>query len=112
MIKEVSTMDFGNIYLVLIGIAVIIVTTIRYLIKGKTNICKKKYLDKLELKYGNIDREKVVKLEIFYQYLIGLEYIAIGLFTRRLDITILAIILVAIITGVFYYLIRKKYITL
>ncbi|HBG1690290.1 TPA: hypothetical protein KPH93_003523, partial [Clostridioides difficile] len=55
-------MDFGNIYLVLIGIAVIIVTTIRYLIKGKTNYCKKKYLDKLELKYGNIDREKVVKL--------------------------------------------------
>ncbi|EGT4599325.1 hypothetical protein DFW26_07660 [Clostridioides difficile] len=105
-------MDFGNLYLVLIGIAVIIVTTIRYLIKGKTNYCKKKDLDKLELKYGNIDREKVVKLEIFYQYLTGLEYIAIGLFTRRLDITILAIILSAIITGVFYYLIRKKYITL
>lgn len=103
-------MDFGNLYLVLIGIAVIIVTTIRYLIKGKTNYCKKKYLDKLELKYGNIDREKIVKLEIFYQYLIGLEYIAIGLFTKRLDITILAIILSAIITGVFYYLIRKKYI--
>ncbi|HBF6943905.1 TPA: hypothetical protein KOU35_000334, partial [Clostridioides difficile] len=66
--------------------------------------------NKLESIYGDIDREKVVKLEIFYQYLIGLEYIAIGLFTRRLDITILAIILVAIITGVFYYLIRKKYI--
>ncbi|MGO0862658.1 hypothetical protein ACTPEN_23825, partial [Clostridioides difficile] len=69
-------------------------------------------LDKLELKYGNIDREKAVKLEIFYQYLIGLEYIAIGLFTRRLDITILTIILVCIITMVFYYLIRKKYITI
>ncbi|EGT3682134.1 hypothetical protein [Clostridioides difficile] len=103
-------MDFGNLYLVLIGIAIIIVTTIRYLIKGKTNYCKKKYFNKLESIYGDIDREKVVKLEIFYQYLIGLEYIAIGLFTRRLDITILAIILVAIITGVFYYLIRKKYI--
>ncbi|HHQ8683309.1 TPA: hypothetical protein ACSVRT_002235 [Clostridioides difficile] len=67
-------MDFGNLYLVLIGIAIIIVTTIRYLI--------------------------------------GLEYIAIGLFTRRLDITILAIILVAIITTALYYLIRKKYITI
>ncbi|HBG1591617.1 hypothetical protein KWV42_19330 [Clostridioides difficile] len=104
-------MDFGNLYLVLIGIAIIIVTTIRYLIKGKTNYCKKKYFNKLESIYGDIDREKVVKLEIFYQYLIGLEYIAIGLFTRRLDITILAIILVAIITTALYYLIRKKYIT-
>ncbi|HBG2232752.1 TPA: hypothetical protein KPK00_003760, partial [Clostridioides difficile] len=71
----------------------------------------KKYFNKLESIYGDIDREKVVKLEIFYQYLIGLEYIAIGLFTRRLDITILAIILVAIITTALYYLIRKKYIT-
>ncbi|MDI6169545.1 hypothetical protein QJK48_19500, partial [Clostridioides difficile] len=71
-------MDFGNLYLVLIGIAIIIVTTIRYLIKGKTNYCKKKYFNKLESIYGDIDREKVVKLEIFYQYLIGLEYIAIG----------------------------------
>ncbi|HBF1646913.1 hypothetical protein KWX03_17865 [Clostridioides difficile] len=105
-------MDFGNLYLVLIGIAIIIVTTIRYLIKGKTNYCKKKYFNKLESIYGDIDREKVVKLEIFYQYLIGLEYIAIGLFTRRLDITILAIILVAIITTALYYLIRKKYITI
>ncbi|HBF4859502.1 TPA: hypothetical protein KOP35_003497 [Clostridioides difficile] len=105
-------MDFGNLYLVLIGIAIIIVTTIRYLIKGKTNYCKKKYFNKLESIYGDIDREKVVKLEIFYQYLIGLEYIAIGLFTRRLDITILTIILVAIITTALYYLIRKKYITI
>lgn len=103
-------MDFGNINLILIGIIVIIGTTIIYLIKPKTAFCSKKYFNKLESIYGNIDREKVVKLEIFYQYLIGLEYIAIGLFTRRLDITILAIILVAIITGVFYYLIRKKYI--
>ncbi|HBF4082223.1 TPA: hypothetical protein ACP6IR_004047 [Clostridioides difficile] len=105
-------MDFGNINLILIGIAIIIVTTIRYLIKGKTNYCNKKYFNKLESIYGDIDREKVVKLEIFYQYLIGLEYIAIGLFTRRLDITILAIILVAIITTALYYLIRKKYITI
>lgn len=103
-------MDFGNINLILIGIIVIIGTTIIYLIKPKTAFCSKKYFNKLESIYGDIDREKVVKLEIFYQYLIGLEYIAIGLFTRRLDITILAIILVAIITGVFYYLIRKKYI--
>ncbi|WP_131005310.1 hypothetical protein [Clostridioides difficile] len=105
-------MDFGNIYLVLIGIAVIIGTTIIYLIKPKTAFCSKKYFNKLESIYGNIDKKKTVKLEILYQYLTGLEYIAIGLFTRRLDITILAIILVAIITGVFYYLIRKKYITL
>ncbi|MCC0650830.1 hypothetical protein [Clostridioides sp. ZZV15-6598] len=105
-------MDFGNLYLVLIGIAVIIVTTIRYLIKRKANYCKKKYLDKLELKYGNIDRGKVVKLEIFYQYLIGLEYIIISLLIKNSDTAMTALILVAIITLVSYYLIRKKYITM
>ncbi|HBE9435088.1 Uncharacterised protein [Clostridioides difficile] len=105
-------MDFGNLYLVLIGIGVIIGTTIRYLIKRKTNYCKKKYLDKLELKYGNIDREKVVKLEIFYQYLIGIEDIAIGLLIKNSNTAIISIILVSIVTIISYYLIRKKYITL
>ncbi|EJA6379556.1 TPA: hypothetical protein KR400_003273, partial [Clostridioides difficile] len=51
---------------------IVIGATIRYLIKHKVNYCNKKSLDKLELKYGNIDREKAVKLEIFYQYLIEL----------------------------------------
>ncbi len=105
-------MDFGNINLILIGIIVIIGTTIIYLIKPKTAFCSKKYFNKLESIYGNIDKKKTVKLEVLYRYVTGFEYIVIGLFTRRLDIAILAIILVAIITGVFYYLIRKKYITL
>ncbi|MDY7796505.1 hypothetical protein U0G23_18395 [Clostridioides difficile] len=105
-------MDFGNINLILIGIIVIIGTTIRYLIKHKVGFCNEKYFNKLESKYGNIDKKKTVKLEVLYRYVTGLEYIAIGLFTRRLDITIIAIILVAIITTALYYLIRKKYITI
>ncbi|WP_131036182.1 hypothetical protein [Clostridioides difficile] len=105
-------MDFGNINLILIGIIVIIGTTIIYLIKPKIGFCNEKYFNKLESKYGNIDRKRTVKLEVLYRYVTGLEYIAIGLFTRRLDITILAIILVAIITTALYYLIRKKYITI
>ena len=44
---------------------IVIGATIRYLIKHKVNYCNKKSLDKLEFKYGNIDREKAVKLEIF-----------------------------------------------
>lgn len=104
-------MDFGNINLILIGIIVIIGTTIIYLIKPKT-ACSKKYFNKLESIYGNIDKKKTVKLEVLYRYVTGLEYISIGLFTRRLDITIIAIILVATITVILYYLVRKRYITI
>lgn len=105
-------MDFGNINLILIGIIVIIGTTIIYLIKPKTAFCSKKYFNKLESIYGNIDRKRTVKLEVLSRYVMGLEYIVIGLFTRRLDITIIAMIIVAVITTVLYYLIRKKYITI
>ncbi|NMS90530.1 hypothetical protein HGQ85_11365 [Clostridioides difficile] len=103
-------MSFGNINIILIGIGIIIGTTIRYFIKHKTNFCSEKYFNKLESKYGNIDRKRTIKLEIFYSYLIGFEYIAIGLFIRRLEITI--IVVVAIITGVLYYSIRRRYIVL
>ena len=105
-------MDFGNINLILIGIIVIIGTTIIYLIKPKTAFCSKKYFNKLESKYGNIDRKRTIKLEVLYRYVTGFEYIAIGLFTKRLDITIIAIILVATITVILYYLVRKRYITI
>ncbi|HBF5726199.1 TPA: hypothetical protein KOR46_003782, partial [Clostridioides difficile] len=54
-------MDFGNINLILIGIIVIIGTTIIYLIKPKTDFCSKKYFNKLESIYGNIDKKKTVK---------------------------------------------------
>lgn len=105
-------MNFGNINLIIMGAVVIVGTTIIHLIKLKTSFCNEKYFNKLESAYGNIDRRRTVKLEVLYRYVIGLEYIAIGLFTRRLDITILVIILVGIITVIFYYLIRKKYITI
>ncbi|BDE77326.1 hypothetical protein C4258_16185 [Clostridioides difficile] len=94
------------------GVTFTIAITIRYLIKGKTNYCNKKYLNKLELKYGNIDKLKATKLEIFYQYLIGLEYIIMGLLIRRLDTAIISVTLVSIVTIISYYLVRKKYITL
>ncbi|MGO0882612.1 hypothetical protein ACTPDI_07465 [Clostridioides difficile] len=105
-------MDFGNNILLSMGIIFTIGNTIRYLIKGKANYCKKKYLDKLELKYGNIDREKAIKLELFFNYLISLEYIIMGLLIKKFDTTIISIILVSIVTIISYYLVRKKYITL
>ncbi|NMS91397.1 hypothetical protein HGQ85_15865 [Clostridioides difficile] len=101
-------MNFGNINLIFIGLGIIVLTTIISLIKPKTSFCSEKYFNKLESMYGNIDRKRTVKLEVLYRYVIGFEYIAIGL----LDITIIAIILIVIITAILYYLIRKKYITI
>ncbi|MCC0658507.1 hypothetical protein IC175_18315 [Clostridioides sp. ES-S-0123-01] len=105
-------MNFWNINLILIGVGIIVLTIIISLIKPKTSFCSEKYFNKLESMYGNIDKKKTVKLEALYRYVTGLEYIAIGLFTRRLDITIIAIILVYTITTMLYYLIRRKYITI
>ncbi|MCC0654192.1 hypothetical protein [Clostridioides sp. ES-S-0001-03] len=101
-------MNFGNINLILIGVGIIVLTTIISLIKPKTSFCSEKYFNKLESMYGNIDRKRTVKLELLYRYVIGFEYIAIGL----LDITIIAIILIVIITAILYYLIRKRYIVI
>ncbi|MCW0761902.1 hypothetical protein OKR31_14340 [Clostridioides difficile] len=101
-------MNFGNINLILIGLGIIVLTTIISLIKPKTRFCSEKYFNKLESMYGNIDRKRTVKLEVLYRYVIGFEYIAIGL----LDITIIAIILIVIITAILYYLIRKRYIVI
>ncbi|MCM0744964.1 hypothetical protein NB459_06435 [Clostridioides difficile] len=100
-------MNFENINLILIGVGIIVLTIIISLIKPKTSFCSEKYFNKLESMYGNIDRKRTVKLEVLYRYVIGFEYIAIGL----LDITIIAIILIVIITAILYYLIRKRYIT-
>ncbi|MCC0641969.1 MULTISPECIES: hypothetical protein [unclassified Clostridioides] len=104
-------MKTQNIYLMFLGIGIIIATTIISLIKVKIGFYSEKYFNKLELIYGDIDRKRSIKLEVLYRYAISLEYIAIGLFTRRLDITIIAMILAAIITTTLYYLIRKRYIT-
>ncbi|MCC0697818.1 hypothetical protein [Clostridioides sp. ES-S-0048-02] len=101
-------MNFGNINLILIGVGIIVLTIIISLIKPKTSFCSEKYFNKLESMYGNIDRKRTVKLEVLYRYVIGFEYIAIGL----LDITIIAIILIVIITAILYYLIRKRYIVI
>ncbi|UDN56901.1 MULTISPECIES: hypothetical protein [unclassified Clostridioides] len=101
-------MNFGNINLILIGVGIIVLTTIISLIKPKTSFCSEKYFNKLESMYGNIDRKRTVKLELLYRYVIGFEYIAISL----LDITIIAIILIVIITAILYYLIRKRYIVI
>ncbi|NJI81718.1 hypothetical protein GSQ54_14915 [Clostridioides difficile] len=105
-------MNSWNVIFLSYGVTFTIVVTIRYLIKGKTNYCKKKYLNKLELKYGNIDREKATKLEIFFQYLIGLEYILMGLLIRKFDTAIVSVILVSIVTIISYCLVRKKYIVI
>ncbi|KPI52918.1 hypothetical protein KW94_08520 [Clostridioides difficile] len=104
-------MKTQNIYLMLLGIGIIIATTIIFLIKVRIGFYSEKYFNKLESIYGDIDRKRTIKLEVLYRYAISLEYIAIGLFTRRLDVTIISMILAAIITTTLYYLIRKRYIT-
>ncbi|HEB5000095.1 TPA: hypothetical protein R0E49_000605 [Clostridioides difficile] len=105
-------MKIQNIYLILMGVGIIILTTIISLIKVKIGFCSEKYFNKLKSIYGDIDRKRTIKLEVLYRYVTGFEYIAIGLFTKRLDITIIAIILVATITLILYYLVRKRYITI
>ncbi|MCJ0221969.1 hypothetical protein JY758_00030 [Clostridioides difficile] len=105
-------MKIQNIYLILMGVGIIILTTIIALIKVKIGFCSEKYFSKLKSIYGDIDRKRTIKLEVLYRYVISLEYIAIALFTRRLDITIISMIIAAIITTALYYLIRKKYITI
>ncbi len=61
IIKRYPLLTFGwNIIFILVRVKIVIGATIRYLIKHKVNYCNKKSLDKLELKYGNIDREKLL----------------------------------------------------
>lgn len=105
-------MNFWNIIFLLIGIIFIIGNVIKGLTKHKFNYFNEKYFKKLEFKYGSINREKAVKLEMFFQYLIGLEYIIMGLLIKRLDTAIISLILVSTITIVSHCLIRKKYITI
>ncbi|HGM3509311.1 TPA: hypothetical protein ACKOR7_003924 [Clostridioides difficile] len=105
-------MNYWNTLLILIGTENIICTTIRYLIKHKTNFCSEKYFNKLESRYENIARKRTVKLEILYHYLIDLEYIIMGLLIKSSDAVMIAVILVSVITLVSYYLIRNKYITI
>lgn len=77
-------MNFRNIYLILMGLGIIILTTIISLIEIKIGFCNEKYFNKLESKYGNIDRKRTIKLEVLYRYVTGFEYIAIGLFTKKI----------------------------
>ncbi|MDV9742511.1 hypothetical protein RHI49_20290 [Clostridioides difficile] len=72
-------MNFRNIYLILMGLGIIILTTIISLIEIKIGFCNEKYFNKLESKYGNIDRKRTIKLEVLYRYVTGFEYIAIGI---------------------------------
>ncbi|HBG1280054.1 TPA: hypothetical protein KR431_003911, partial [Clostridioides difficile] len=55
-------MNFRNIYLILMGLGIIILTTIISLIEIKIGFCNEKYFNKLESKYGNIDRKRTIKL--------------------------------------------------
>ncbi|MCC0649033.1 hypothetical protein KGF50_12230 [Clostridioides sp. ZZV15-6598] len=103
-------MNFWNGLFLLFGIIFIIGDVIKGLTKHKFNYFTERYLNKLELKYGSIDREKTIKLEMFYQYLLGLEYIIMGLLIKRFDTAIISVILVSIVTIISYYLIRRKYI--
>ncbi len=104
-------MNFWNGLFLLFGIIFIIGNVIKGLTKHKFNYFRESYFNKLELKYGSIDREKAIKLEMFYQYLMGLEYIIMGLLIRKFDTAIISVILVSIVTIISYYPIRKKYIT-
>jgi len=105
-------MNSWNSAFILVGIVMIIGTMIRDLTKHKINFHSEKYFRKLELKYGGIDRERAIKLDKLCNYLLGLEYIIIGLLIRAIVVSIIVLIAISVIMILGYYLIRKKYIAI
>lgn len=69
-----------------------------------------RYVEKLHIKYGNIDGKKAIKLEKFCKYGLGILYILLGLSVRKASIAIMAIFVISIVFLILYYPIRKKYI--
>lgn len=103
-------MDSWNYVFICMGVVVIMGTILRRLSGKKNKFRNEKYFRKLELKYGYIDRGRTIKLDIFYNYLLGMAYVLIGLSIRDMISSIIVLIVTSVIMILVYYLLRKKYI--
>jgi uncharacterized Tic20 family protein len=101
-------MEPWNFTCIVIGIA----NLIGVLVRDKLNPYSEKYFDKLEKKYGNIDRAKVVKLDNMYTITLGLIFIVVGILVKDKDMALICLISMIIGMTTTYYLVRKKYIVI
>lgn len=79
-------------------------------IRSKVTSYYKNILEKLELKYGDIDRKKAIKLEKFYDYLTSGIFLFIGIFIRNCVFAFRSTILILIVNTIVYYFFRRIYI--
>ncbi|MFR4162915.1 MAG: hypothetical protein ACLT0R_09915 [Paraclostridium sordellii] len=79
-------------------------------IRSKVTSYDKNILEKLELKYGDIDRKKAIKLEKFYDYLTSGTFLFMGIFIRNYVFAFRTTLLVLIVNTIVYYLFRRIYI--
>lgn len=93
--------------MIAMGIGEIIGITVRRL----TGYRNKKYLSKLELKYGNIDTDRAIKYDFLCNYIHAGVLILLGLLIRDMMMAMTSIIVVAVLSVIGYYMFRKRYIT-
>lgn len=79
-------------------------------IRSKVTSYDKNILEKLELKYGDIDRKKAIKLEKFYDYLTSGTFLFMGVFIRNYVFAFRTTLLILIVNTIVYYLFRRIYI--
>ena len=79
-------------------------------IRSKVTSYYKNILEKLELKYGDIDRKKAIKLEKFYDYLTSGTFLFMGIFIRNCVFAFTTTLLILIVNTIVYYLFRRIYI--
>lgn len=69
-----------------------------------------RYIEKLHIKYGNIDDKKVIRFEKICKYGLGIFYILLGLLLRKASIAIMLMFAIVIVILILDYPIKKKYI--
>jgi len=74
------------------------------------NVNAKIYLDKLEYKYGKIDKEKVIKLNKFITSLLSSMLVIVGLIIRNLWFARIIVIISISLCILIYFLYRRKFI--
>lgn len=101
-------MELWNYSLITLGVIRIICNFIRQ----KLNNFDEKYLEKLEMKYGSIDKEKAMKFYRGYDCINSVIVIIVGLLIRDNIVGLICISIGLIISSIIYYLLRKNYIVI
>ena len=102
-------MDYWNFTFIMIGIVNLVGGFARLIFKCSYS---EKYFNKLEKKFGNIDRAKIIKLDNIYTTVLGLIFIVTGLLIKDKDIALVCLISMIVGMLVLDYFIRKKYIVI